>query len=371
MLGWFPLQTTGFRGISVLQPGTQLRFSKDQSLGATVNVIQDWLHSGPMPAHECLELARSSLLDGIRAGRENWEKPSVGLSGGWDSRAVVSSLRYQKVDFSARVRGLPDRKDVPIAKELARLGGFEIRHKTSGGLPPDDADSCKRSITLALLWQAGAMVMHKQKSFLSQHKHLDGGVVNVMGQHGEIGRAYYAKMIRADQLHPSAYETELLARLTKKLTFIKTELQEIVKEIIMEAYRQADRYQVRGLSRLDFFYLFERTRRWASGSLNSQTGLVVAPFLNPDYIRATFSYPNSKQDNPFHRYIIEKNSPEWMGVPYAKDVDRLENSFSADSSLKKSTKGGHYDSETYWRSVGRPILAQAMSRESQILQSHS
>lgn len=104
-------------------------------------------------------------------------------------------------------------------------------------------------------------------------------------------------------------------RLTKKV------LRDRVGEIMRDAYRQARRFDLEGLEALDFFYLYERARRWASGSLNSQTGLIFTPFLNPDYIRAVYAYRRDERGaNPFHKYIIARNTPDWVNVPYEEDL---------------------------------------------------
>ena len=152
---------------------------------------------------DCLELARCSLLQQIQAALPHWEKPSVGLTGGWDSRAVVSSLRVLGVDVSLRVKGQPEKFDVVIASELATIAGLALKVKASAELPPENSDDCRRSIALALLWQAGHMVTEKHKTFLTNQGHLDGGNVNIMGQHGEIGRGYFASKIQATGLDAS------------------------------------------------------------------------------------------------------------------------------------------------------------------------
>src|SRR2546429_7201819 len=137
---------------------------------------------------------------------------------------------------------------------------------------------CKPSIYLALRWQAGYMVTHKHKTFLADQRLLDGGSVNIMGQHGEIGRGYYAKKIRAGEVSEAEYEGWLIGKLMAKMPpFTRKGFHEIVRYVIRQAFRQADRYDLQGSAQLDFFYLYERTRRWASGSLG-QSGLYPRRF---------------------------------------------------------------------------------------------
>jgi hypothetical protein len=363
-LGWFPLNMTGFKHIQFVGPATQFRLNAEGIHKTNFEILDEWLKDHNLSSEECLELARESLLHQIRSVQPHWEKPSVGLSGGWDSRAVVSSLLYLNVDFAARVRGLPERVDVEVAKNLAQIAGFPLKHNATGGLPPDDLDMCRRSILLSLRWQAGYMVTHKHKSFLAEKPYLDGGRVNVMGQHGEIGRGYYYKTIKGSRLTGEQYEENLLKKLLQNTPpFIRKEHHNFISDVIRESYHQADGYDLSDVSRLDFFYLYERTRRWASGSLSSQTGLVFAPFLNPDYIRAVFAYEVSpKQDNPFHTYIITRNAPQWINVPFARDLKTGESPADA-TTWKIPLRHASYDSNLYWQTVGKRLITETLSEE--------
>jgi hypothetical protein len=76
------------------------------------------------------------------------------------------------------------------------------------------------------------MVSKRHKSFLRAGKRLDGGVVNVMGQYGEIGRSPYVRKIGA--LGPdSCYEDALVHWLLKRMPpFLRPRLSAIVGDVI-------------------------------------------------------------------------------------------------------------------------------------------
>src|SRR5206468_8818600 len=114
-IGWFPLNLTGFKNVRFLSPGTQLCLDPTGVHRKEYDVLSEWLNPPSLSQEDCLELARCSLLQQIQAALPQWEKPSVGLTGGWDSRAVVSSLRVLGVDVSLRVKGQPEKFDVVIA----------------------------------------------------------------------------------------------------------------------------------------------------------------------------------------------------------------------------------------------------------------
>ena len=374
-LDWFPLNLTGYKRIHYLKPATQIHLDSHGMSRMAHDVLSEWVNPGELSQAECAELARSSLLKQIKAAMPLWENPTATLTGGWDTRAVVSVLRALGVEFSARVKGRPPHYDVVIASYLAKIAGFELRVSESVALPPAAVDDCRRSIKLALLWQAGFMMNRQHKEFRA-----DGGLpeghVKIMGQHGEIGRGTYARRIRAVELKEEQYEEHLVSYWMKNKmpTFTRNTHHDRIREIIREAYREADRYGLTGLRRLVFFSLHEAHRRWASAKLSLLPGLNFAPFLNPDYIRASFGYQGQgKQTNPFHRHIIATHGPDWAGIPYTKDpgmpglLERIMGPPKEPAeetppplSWRQSTGTSHYDHMLYWKGVGAPIIREAL-----------
>ena len=378
-IGWFPLNLTGYKRIQFMAPGTQGSFSANGIQKKQCDVLPDWVHPTTMSENECLELGRTAMLALVEDTVPLCREPlTVGLSGGWDSRVVVALLRALKANFSLRVRGLPERSDVIIAHHLAKLAGMDIRVKTQGGLPPDDAQGCRKCISQALLWQSGYMDTKQHKSFLVKEKYLSAGKINIMGQHAGLGKADFARKIHADTLQPSQYEAHIMEEMMKGMpSFTRTQLHDSVYDLILKAYNQADAYGLTGLRKLDFFFLFEYTRRWASGSLNSSMALVFAPFLNPNFVRACYAYPVEKlPTKPFHRHITAYYAPDWKNVPYEDQKTRKElkamgieppkvpdHKVTTPLSTWKRAKGNrNFKSSAYWQEVGAPIIFNAIEQ---------
>jgi hypothetical protein len=376
-VGWFPLDISGYKGVRFLAPGTQLRLTPRGAERRRWDVVSGWTHPEPMPRPECLELARSSLLRQIEAVRPLCGRPSADLSGGWDSRTVVAALRAAGCDFSAQVVGLPDRPDVVVARQLAQIAGFPLTVNGSAELPPDDAGACARCISRALLWQGGYFEDRKHKAFLAGEDFLDGGVVKVVGQHGELGRGKWAHKVGAAKLSEDQFEEALVRKLLGQMpALVRPSLHAAVADVLWQVVRQARAYGVTGVARFDFFHLFEKTRRWASGRLNVYPGVVVGPFLQPDFVRATFAYQLRQGEKAlyrphFHRHILATHAPEWEGVPFDR---QLEDRQAPDQAEAGEAQGpprpwrqqtGHlpYDSIGYWRTVGRPLLEEALARD--------
>lgn len=357
-LGWFPLNMSGYRNVRFVGPGTEFVLGRHGVRRKTYDTLRRWISSDPLAENECLELARWSLIEMIEAAVPLWNKPWATLSGGHDTRAVVSSLLVVDADFSVKVNGSLDHPDVVLAQDLAQRAGLRLKVLTESGLPPEDPEGCRRCISLALLWQAGYRDAVLHKSFLARHKGFQGGGVNVMGQHGEIGRGYYARSIGARE-QDADYDDALLQRyLAKTPRFLRPNLREGVQDTIHAACRQADDYGLRGSRRLDFFYLYERTRRWASGQVSSLDGLVFAPMSNPGYIRAVFAFPGSVEGNPFHDHIVARHMPEWVDVPYTSQLPR---SKSSGVDWRHPVENHPYDSALYWKTVGTSLIEEALS----------
>jgi hypothetical protein len=354
-LGWFPLQLTGFKNVRLLEPATQLRIDADGVHRSRTDVLGQWLHPETRQDDEWLEIARNSLLRRLGAAATGCSEASAGLTGGWDSRAIISSLRALGLPFRARVKGQPDSPDVTVARELARIAGIPLAVETSADLPSSDPNDWRDGIKLALLWQAGQMDVDKQKTLFARGQRLDRGRVNIMGQHGEIGRAFhYAGMLQKHGICELPWsDTKLEKRFVGHIVAtaprcLRHDLRDAVHEIVLAAYREATRYNLNGLGILDFLYLHENTRRFNAGSLASQTNLVVAPFLNPDFIRAAFAVtPALKTDHALHQHIVGTNTPDWANVAYAES----------------QPSSRYYNEGASWQTTGAALLNDALHKD--------
>lgn len=379
-LGWFPGTSTGFRRVRYLPPGTQLRITRGGVDETRHDVVAAWLGGARSRRDESLELARASVLEFTDTVKPLLDRPKASLSGGWDSRAVAAVLLARGVPFRAEVRGPHDHSDVISASRLSEAAGFELATRHKAGIPPLDPDVARARIVDALVWQAGGRSAHQHKTFQKDGPFKDGGSVGLSGQHGEIGRSHYVRRIGAAT---SPDDDGLLSVLTLRvLPFLRAAMREHVLDSVREAIAVADRYGLTGLWRWNFFYLFERTRRWSSAVAAGKPGLIVAPFLNAGYIRAAYAYPDPDMTaNPFHRHIIETLQPAWSDVPFAADIeggaasaaqaDEVPAATSAPEEMsgddrprwQRPGRRRFYDTRMYWEDVGRPALADVVAAD--------
>ncbi len=379
-MGWFPLSTTGFRGVRTLHGGTQIKITTHGISRTVHNVLREWVHPEPMSREEALELGANSLVEMCDEAISQWDRPSVGLSGGFDSRAIMSILRHRGADVDMRVRGHPERLDVLIANHLAELADIPLRIKPHGGMPPETVEDVRWSIGRALLWQGGGIHLKKHLSFRVRGGFARGGV-NVMGSHAGIGKADFAVTIGADKLDEAQWEEALLAHFTaNRPVSLEKSLHEPVRQHILASVREAERYELTGLHKLHFLFLHEYTRRWAAGAINGAADLVFTPFLNPDFIRAAYAFPADElPGKPFHRHVVAKYAPDWAEVPYDSDITRDDKHLFKPVRLSKSKKafvesgterwrpgeGGHrlFHRKFFWRDVGKGLINEANKAE--------
>lgn len=324
---WFPGLMSGYRNIRCLAPATRLRLTAGGVEREGYDILGHWLRRDPALSREaCLELAYEGFQRHLRAAARHWSAARCGLTGGYDSRAVASGLiREGLVDnVTFAVRGRHDSLDIEIARKLAKRAGIGLSVRRHAMRPPEEPAALRRNIERALLWQAGYIDVRQHASFMNGTDDLGGGDTNIMGQHGEIGRGFFATRIGGDLQRPGRFEDALLHFAVFENTpghfIVRREHLPFIREAVAAAWRAADRYGLEGLDRLDFFYLFERTRRWASAGNHIQPGHIVTPFLIPEYIHAVYNYPAFERPGaPFHRFIVRRNLPDWAEVAYEKE----------------------------------------------------
>jgi hypothetical protein len=251
------------------------------------------------------------------------------------------------------VRGRAHNLDVQIATQLAASAKLPFQVRRRAMQPPETPEGLRRSLALALLWQGGYIDIRQHATFLNNNGDLDGGIVNLMGQHGEIGRGYYAERIGAANLTPAQFEPAMVDYFTYQNTpghrLLRRDRFDFVHETIAQAYRQADLYNLQGLDRLDFFYLYERTRRWASAGNHIQPGIIVTPFLNPDYITAVYNYPAAERGTqPFHKFIVRRNRRDWTKIPYEKEMKIKKQREERRAAIRKSRLKYYFAQTKLW-----------------------
>ena len=314
LLGWVPTDKTGYRHLSVIPPATGLRFTAGGVERTSHAVLERWLATDHAATDELLDRAADSVRSFAVDAARFWTRAGAGLSAGLDSRSVVATMVAADVapDF-VRTHGHPSNQEMIIARHLGAT--LDVPHvlQTGRGFPPERDDELRRCVKSALRWQAGMMENKAHKSFNMGRTALSPGNVNIMGKHGEIGRGYYYRRAGAPaDGDASGWRDGLLGYLADKpdAALLRRGVRDDARDLIATSVDQASAFGLTGHAALDFYYLYERTRRWASGTIYNQTGKVVTPFLNPGYLRAVFQLSSKdKASSRVHHHIVQRCRP--------------------------------------------------------------
>jgi len=356
-VGWFPLDRSGFRGVRAASPGWGASLDGVGVVTRTASPLDDWLHPPPEAVAVWCERVRQRMLDDIRCAAGGWSgTPQVSLTGGRDSRAIASCLLALGIPFTAYVHGAASHPDVRVARLLAETAGLPLKHDPAIGRPPDDVAAARRSIELALRWQGGERGAHKHKLFLPGGRRLGAGRVEISGQHGEIGRA----KTKVHGLSVAPDDTLVAPYIAAIPDAVRSDLKDDVCDVIREMCGQVDRFDLPPSRRRDFFSLFERSRRRSAAAHASKTGIVLSPFMSPDFIRAGFAVtPELKRGDPFHRHLVDVNFPSWSAVPYEEELPPVAGAAEVGAAWEATIRSRSYDTVVWWDEVGLPILDDA------------
>lgn len=388
LTGWFPLDRTGFRNVRYLAPATRLELTPTGVERTSFPVIRELIAPRGISEAAAIELAAASIREHSVAAARFWKHAVVAFSGGRDSRALVASMIAASARFdSLRTHGRDSNAEMILARHLAKVAGIPHLAQLERGFPPTTPQLLARSLHTAARWQLGLMENKAHKIFNMRHPTIGAGKVNVMGKHGEIARGYYYSKVGKQKGGVTNWKASLLEYQTSaNRDLLRDDVREGAIELIARSIEEVASFGVSGHAALDLFYLHERTRRWASGTIYNQPNKVVTPFFNPDYITAAFHLsPETKQSCAMQRGIVEASMPVWRDVPYLVDrgvkkwcrahtpvlrrlwvaIDtRLERFKNAGRSAYLDPEGSRYafDNVAYWRTVGAELIATSLER---------
>lgn len=286
------------------------RYGKERLSKADLQQLADKL------IHPCQSLAQSfAPLD-------------CPITGGRDSRILISLLIRGKIEAQYFTRGASDNIDVQIATEMARY--FNLPHRiTSQGaehLVIDDWEEASKQ------WVQQNDGMVSLAHFAQQPLQVKRLGVELNGAGGEIARGIYNSVTRHGARfflrgHNLDFVKQYLARQVIKsrdellnqetIRIVQEYLENFVDEVIDEGFSPFDVP--------DVFYGYERVRRWAGVShlfLGRQYRDVFAPLCTRPFMEQAFSisapyrYTNLLHyqliyflEPKLHSFLMEENWP--------------------------------------------------------------
>lgn len=329
---WIVDDSYFFKGIRLVEPGMTLRCGKD----ARVDIESS--HS-----IENIALAEGSnpdipddrqLVDVIEAARKSIEAasivsrdlPSIGLSGGRDSRALVSIIEatregFEPMDLRTRYHSKgPPQLEIEIGKQLA-----------DASRPPIDWQSFQHQYTVPVAVEnLSAQASYWFRRFEGDawpsfvRAPVPGDVpdrqdVGISGGGGEIARAHFYS--DADIGNLRARRDAVLGNRRRPDGLLTKTALKVAADLFGGVMTSGADHGIPERLLLDWAYVRSQQRRRVPCSHNVT---FVFPLLTPQLFAASFRMDNEvKINRDLVRQISGFAKPEWADIPFFSDVAHL------------------------------------------------
>ena len=260
----------------------------------------------------------------------------LSMSGGFDSRVILSALLRLGVKPLLLSMGFEDTTDVVISREIARF--FVLSLET---VSVDLDDYFASGLEIVRL-TGGTKTAQNWHSYIYPRKcHLPLGCNFFVGSNGEFARSYYTDygaIARVANVFPSLtipcwWRLKLKTIIRKeRRTFRHGELPDLCEEFRNELGPSGYQRRVAKLAALchntflegfDGFYLEQRVRTFISNGLTLFSGRFSwrTPFIDRDWVESVMNLPQKfKFDSKWHRFAIAENEPRLLDFPFEKDI---------------------------------------------------
>ena len=319
--GWFMGQTTPIQGVIRVHPSSLITIesspAKPRHFQIT-NALSSWVASKSHNQPTEVDSTANEIKHTISSICNLWEsEPMVDLSGGRDSRVGAAAIIALQKPAKFRTVGPLD-AEVEVARSLLQKAGRQDDHMIIEASDPSlKSDLFSRVAIIHRIYDGDfTPVCLKHNVYLADY-YREKNEHHIGGTGGEIAHGtYYSTekwITKIENMGPLGPFERITSYLTR-LGFFTIESKETMNKLAYQILEEGRMFGVAGLTVLDYFYLVERLRRWASlsGHINS-----FSPFLNRAFIRATFDMtPSDRMKNTLHKQLIKSMVPAWDEVPF-------------------------------------------------------
>ncbi len=273
--------------------------------------------------HALLETLSSFLSPTLHEGTTL----SLGLSGGFDCRVVLSLLVAKNQPFVAHSFGSDADPDIATAKRIANMFSIPL-HQFESGLPSVDA-------TIALIRKYAAQTclispvssVLKLRYYDAMHR---GGMLLIDGAFGEVSRRQLGNRMlsRGVAVLRSGNPALLfpLLRLGRSKIF-QPEMENLMHRAVMLEiesvwHEMPDVADIGAENFVDLFSLHTRAANSCPGPQDWIDSRIVnyMPYLQPSFLREVFHAPLQERRNAkLHRRAIRAHCPALASLPLVKD----------------------------------------------------
>ena len=300
-------------------PGSVLRFQRGELRIESRQVI-DGLQSGPPDPDRAVAALNEEV------GRLAGANPYLSLSGGFDSRVILSSLLRQGFKPHLITMGSDSCSDVRVARAIASR--FGLQHDL---VRIELAEVLEQGQEIASLTNGTKTAWHWHTYLYPRKARVPAGSSFFVGTLGEFARSYYFDRGRLGQLG-DRFPGPTLNRfwhlkLHRHPTFLDSELEGLAPPFAAQLNEEgingrATRLHtychgsfLPGLTR---YYFEQRVPNfYANGiAMYQASSNWRSPFHNRDWLEAIWNLKSSwKLGSNWHRYAIQRNCPDLLEFP--------------------------------------------------------
>ena len=198
---------TLFRQVAKIGSAQIMRIGQDRPFQAQRYWQVADMDSGSLDDKTAVESLGGALIAAAKKIARVYKNPVCDLTGGFDSRAVVSAFLSAGVPFSTTVSGPEDSADVRVAGELAGIAGLSHRHVPSIG--PGEFSQVKE----AVFYTDGEYDLVDYARIFRTHSHLSSNFgISINGSFGEVARGYWWELLYPNAGACRSIDAQMLAQ---------------------------------------------------------------------------------------------------------------------------------------------------------------
>lgn len=314
--GFYCDENTPFKGVNVLERNSRLNVVGNEVSIHQVDDFNNLMYTLD-PSKNYYDEITELFLDSFSYFKKHDTDYILGLTGGKDSRLVVSAMDYLGLNVGTITSGFPDNPDAIVASRIAKT--LNIPHKInepSRGKPIISADLFYRTVNVIRNCEG---MLYSYENISGSSGKFDASKVSLGGQGGEIFRGGYAKTANVKS------RDELLNHLIKG--FIKYKAVIKRKEVdnykrFLEDFIDSHPRHLNYNDILNSFYLSYRSGRWSSIARSAYTmgSYSYSPFFETRLVKKAQLLKTQYGSNEQLIYnILLRIAPELTKLPFAED----------------------------------------------------
>ncbi len=269
---------------------------------------------------EAVERIHAALTDSIRHIAGAFPLIVSDLTGGYDSRLLLSGLLDAQVSFATTVSGAPSTPDVRVAGELANM--FTLPHAAQHITKNPSFDE----LIQALIYTDGEYDAFEYARISKiQTNSAAPEAISLNGSFGELARGYWWELIWPQLTACQPLSGDLLSR--QRFTAIpydssifspagQINLQHVLAEILDRTL--ADIHHFPKSMQMDALYYYQRMNHW-QGRLVSATNQIracVSPFCFPQLLEPILqTQAHARLRSLLPRALFERHHPKLAQLP--------------------------------------------------------